>query len=213
MQKPHVTIVFLMSRDARNCDREKAAKHFLAFCRETFGDPMDARHIDTLKSGRMPYGWFAAYTQDNGRLRQAYPNTRCSAYRNCLRRYEHAVQGCMSEKSAVAEYSSEPAAVAAHSSPALASCAEATDEYRARFNYVTPRTGTAYVSRRCTFARTFERRRGVLGGRPRQATILRELLIDWYSRIRHSANCKIMCPFPLKVPPSKSPDATTRVYG
>jgi len=44
--KPQQKTPFLLSRDARLRDKEKAAQHFLAFCRETFGDPMDQQHLE-----------------------------------------------------------------------------------------------------------------------------------------------------------------------
>ena len=71
--KPKAKIVYLLSRDALLRDKVIAVRHFLAFCRETFGDPIAPQHLEALKRCRMPYGWFAAYRQDTAKLRTALP--------------------------------------------------------------------------------------------------------------------------------------------
>ena len=56
-----------------------------------------------------------------------------------------------------------------------------------------------YFSHRHRVKRDFERKPGRGGGRWRSCPERRELLLDWYSRIRHSIDCRIMCRLPKKV--------------
>ena len=57
-----------------------------------------------------------------------------------------------------------------------------------------------YHSHRCRVKKDFERKRGRDGGRYRSCPgDLREFLLDWYSRIQHSIDCRIMCRLLKKV--------------
>ena len=148
----------------------------------------------SFKKAHIPYGWFLAYVKAHAPLATiCWGKTRergsgSSAYQACYARYrqalkrhlESAVAGCPESESAVADAKFDP------------------DNYHARFIYVQPREGAQYFERRWAFARDADRRRQIGGGRKRSATIIRELLMDWYSKIRHSVDCKIMCRFPKK---------------
>ena len=61
------------------------------------------------------------------------------------------------------------------------------------------RRGMQYSSTQMKVVRPFQRRRARGGGRHHSAAVIREMLIDWYSKLRHSVNIKLMCRLPMKV--------------
>ena len=73
------------------------------------------------------------------------------------------------------------------------------DDPTARFRYKAPRAGTLYWKSQLLFARDADRRRGHGGGRHAHQCIVREMLMEWYSVIRHSVDVKIMVRIPKKV--------------
>lgn len=181
---------FLLKRDPHLRDRRKAAKHFLEWCRDRFENPMQTHHAFLLQQGRMPYGWFAAYVKAHTPLLRACQRPGTNQYAACLRRYEYALKDRLQNKSAVADDSDSDDNGKARYDP---------ERYNARFMSKASREGAQYYSHGYSFVRPYFRRRNIGGGRHKQAAIIRELLIDWYSKIRHSVNCKIMCRFPKKV--------------
>ena len=102
--------------------------------------------------------------------------------------YQHAVQAYLRSGPAVAEEGS-----AGESGDEVAE--NPLDKYR----YQTPRKGQQYYNSQWTFVRDAQRRRVPGGGRHRSAAILRELLMDWYSTIRHSVGSNIMVRCPKQV--------------
>ena len=59
--------------------------------------------------------------------------------------------------------------------------------------------GQQYYTTQWGFQRDSQRRRASGGGRQRSAAIIREMLMEWYSIIRHSVDVKIMVRFPKQV--------------
>ena len=114
-------------------------------------------------------------------------------YRACLKRYRYALK---TNPSAVAEAQVATCpefAVVEQGSPALVE-----EKYTDRFKLATGRTGYTHTRTTLRLVREYDRRSSG-AGRHRQAVTIRELLIDWYSKLRHSLNLKIMCGIPKKV--------------
>ena len=110
------------------------------------------------------------------------------AHKRVLRLYQNALQLVATSSSAVVEVKeTEPGDT------------EAKDDPFSTYKYQTPRVGQQYFSTVLKSQRDANRRRLRGGGRPRKACMLRELLMEWYSDIRHSVDCKSMVRFPKKV--------------
>ena len=172
--------VFLLSRDASITDRHKAAKHFIDYCLNKNNGTLKPSHVEHLKVGKMPYGWFAAYARDHPQIARVSKGPR---YVSILKMYEKAV---------MAHFSRGPTVVG----DPLDGDRDEQDNPYARFKYGTPRKGQQYYSSMWNVKRDFERRRSHGGGRHKCAGIIRELLMQWYNMMRHSVDCKIMVRFP-----------------
>jgi hypothetical protein len=183
---------FILSKDCYLRDKDIACQQFLDRCRNTYGT--DERNtMDHFKNGKVPYGWFHAYAKAHAPLaRFCWGKSRvhslADAYKRCFARYSRALKVYLQNK------------------PAVAGCPDSDkeaeddpDNYHARFKYLQSRQGAQYFDHRWGFIRDSKRRRQPGAGRQRSAAIIRELLMEWYSSIRHSVNCKIMCRFPKKV--------------
>ena len=186
-----VQMSFLMSRDAPVIKKVKAAKAFVVWCAEKYG-PLSSKATELLKSGRVPRGWFSKFVRAHPQLQKACcvrdeMSVKNKAYIKILRIYSSAVRIFLSTDSAVAEATTR--AVVEHDA----------DDYSAKFNYKVPRLGSQYFSTRDGLKRDWARRRGRGAGRRRTCTVLREMLITWYSTIRHSIDVKIMCRIPQKI--------------
>ena len=191
--KPKQRTPFLLTRDTRLQDRDAAATHFLQWCKERYGDPLPAQATLSLAHHRMPRGWFLAYKDEHAQLKRVCGRKGTSQqYKACLKRYTSAVSVHLKAKSAMAENpdpEEEEAAVVA------AADSKYTDRFRNHDTLKRPQ----YFETAYKFKRGSERRRAHGGGRHRSATVIRELLMDWYSKIRHSVDCRIMCRIPKKV--------------
>ena len=185
--------------------------HFLKHKRaavQQFVDWVEVRHGDskgcaTLKQGLIPRGWFVSYARAHEPLLKACKLSATkkvtqsnSCYKRIQRIYTRALKDHAAEESNVVERRIVP-------SSAIESAVAESDpkevDYFAKFRNKTARAGAQYYSSRTRFKRDGCRRRKKGGGRRRSCSTVREMLIMWYSIIRHSVNVKIMCRFPKKV--------------
>jgi len=191
-QPPKRHIPFLVSRDCKIAQRQQAAEHFLQFCAAKYGTDrgdgvqrFDPNKVELLKTNKMPRGWFAAYAKAHPTL-ETYYKTR---YANILKMYTGAVKLHFQNRilqSAVADTDPTEDAVP-------------EDDPTRRFRYKTPRIGMNYWRTQLHFARDGERRRGHGGGRHASQCLVREMLMEWYSVIRHSVDITIMVRIPKQV--------------
>ena len=186
-----VQMPFLISRDTQRIKKMKAAEAFVIWRQEKHG-PLSPKETELLKRGRMPRGWFVEYVRAHPPLQRpcCWPSQvklTTKAYRRIFKLYSSALRSFFSTESAVAEVTER--AVAEYDA----------DDYFARFKYNMPRVGSQYFSSNTGFQRDWKRRRARGGGRHHTCGVLREMLVTWYSVIRHSVNVKIMCRFPKKV--------------
>ena len=118
---------------------------------------------------------------------------RSLSYKSIQRIYSYALKAFVKKQSNVVERRIVP-------SPATESAVAETDrmavDHFAKFRYKTARTGAQYYSGRARFKRDADRRRTKGGGRPKSCSTVRDMLIEWFSIIRHSVDVKIMCRFP-----------------
>ena len=138
-----------------------------------------------LPNSRMPRGWPVSYKDAHVALQRACDKIGGSrdAYNACLKRYKLAVSTHLKADSAMAE----------NPDPEDGAVVVADDsKYNDRFRNKELGKMPLYFSTAYTFTRPARRRRTHGGGRHRNAAIIRELLIDWYSRIRHSVDCRLM---------------------
>ena len=73
------------------------------------------------------------------------------------------------------------------------------DDPFARFQYKTPRTGALYWKTQLPFVRDAERRRAHGAGKKMSQCIVRQMLMEWFSVIRHSVDIKLMVRIPKQV--------------
>ena len=186
IQNPAPRKHFILTRDTLVGHKQQAAKAFVEYCegREAGLSPVD---LKLLEAGRMPYGLFAAFVKENAQLARVCKKNK-ARYGAILAMYKAAIKAHLADRSAVAvDGPADKAGPADEAAP------------HARFRYHTPRQGQQYYSTQYAFQRPWARRRGSGGGRKRAAAVLRELLMEWYSSIRHSVDVKIMVRFPKQV--------------
>ena len=118
-----------------------------------------------------------------------------------MARYRSAVKLFFQREPVVADKSTDSAAT--ESVVADNGAQSAVAEYQpfeinpfAKFRTKTVRKGMQYYSKLATFKRNSTRQRCHGGGRGKTCAIIGELLIEWYSIIRHSVDTNIMCRFP-----------------
>mgnify|MGYP003310695744 CR=1 FL=1 len=190
--KPVKRTPVLLTRDSLVNDRINAGKHFFEFCRKKYGD-LPTFDLDRLRDGSTLYGWFPEYMKTCPSVNKLVESNGPNKYKSVLRIYQNALQSYLSPNSVVTESDS---AVAEY---ATAEDATANDNVLARHRTLTPRIEQQYFSTRLTFQRNWKRRRQEGAGRPRNAMLIREMLMEWYNMIRHSVDCRIMVRFPKKV--------------
>ena len=193
-----IRMTFLLRRGTLLTTQVKAAKSFLQWCEERYG-PLPPNQLERLADGKLPHGMFTNYIRAHPQLQKAcgwfdggggdhgVTDRNRKWYVRLLKLYQAALQKASSRNSAVA---------------AVKECAfaePADDAYYAKFRCKKPRVGTQYFDRNFKFVRDADLRRGRGGGRRRVCVVLREMLMTWYSIVRHSVNLKIMCRFPKKV--------------
>jgi len=160
----------LLSRDSKVKDRINAGKHFFEFCQNKYGD-LPTFDLDRLRDGRTPYGWVPEYTETCPSVNKLVESNGPNKYKSVLRVYQNAVQSYLPPNSVVTESDS---AVAVY---ATAEDATANDNVLARHRTLTPRIGKQYFSTRLTYVRDWKRRRQEGAGRPRNAMLIREMLM------------------------------------
>ena len=189
---------FLLTRDAFDVTKMRAARQFLQWSEENRG-PCTAKEKYLLRQGRIPYGRFSEYVRAHAELSKACCMQDAvklgnRAYVRILRVYREAVRKFVARDSAVAERKPPSS-----SDVAVADGKPRDPDPFARFRNKRERTGSQYFSSGATFQRPSKRRRGLGAGRHRSCVVLRDLLATWYSIVRHSVDVKIMCRFPKKV--------------
>ena len=191
---------FIISRGNFLKHKREAVQQFVDWVGVEYGDSKDCAK---LKQGLIPRGWFVSYVRAHEPLLKA---CKLSAkkkvtqdnfcYKRIQRNYSWAVKEFAAEQSNVVERRIVPSSA---TESAVAESDRMEVDHFARFRNKTARTGAQYYSSRARFKRDACRRRAKGAGRRRSCTIIREMLIMWYSIIRHSVNVKIMCRFPKKV--------------
>ena len=193
----------LLCRDQPQRHKRAAAKAFLDYC-ETREGGLKASHRVRLMAGRIPYGWFADFARGQPKLRYMFnrslqvdyklqrkstkalvSKTHQIKYMGIMRMYKAAVKDYLQNPPAVAE---EEASAASEKVPEVL--------WTDRFKYHTPRQGQQYMSGQRKDLQQWKRRRAPGAGRRRSAVVVRDSLLEWYSNIRHSVDCKLMMRFP-----------------
>ena len=173
--------------------KRAAVQQFVDWAEVRYGDSKDCA---TLKQGVIPRGWFASYVRAHELLLKACKLSATkkvtqanSCYKRIQRIYTRALKDHAAEESNVVERRIVP-------SSAIESAVAESDlkevDHFAKFRNKTARAGAQYYSSRKQFVRDGCRRKKKGGGRRRSCSIVREMLIMWYSIIRHSVNVKIM---------------------
>ena len=141
----------------------------------------------------MPPGWFSGFKDQHAQLRKACgKSSDDKGHRRIYALYLRALRQVAQQRpgSAVTEYtppSNAPSSAVVEASPF------------AKFRYKTPRLGQQYFDSKLVIVKREADRRRVRGaGRHKSASVLRCMLMEWYSVIRHSVNTKIMVRFPKK---------------
>ena len=194
---PSRKIAVLQSRDAKLPHKLSAARHFLQFCKETYGTDrgdgvprgpqLGTKEETALRNGKTPRGWFKAYTVSVTILGK-HTSTK-NSYKKILQLYQTAVKLHYQERL-------NPSAVADADPPEHA---VSEDNPNAKHKNKTPRVGAQYWKHQLHFARDWERRRGIGAGRHTNQCVVRQMLMEWWGIIRHSVDVKIMVRIPKKV--------------
>ena len=191
VREPPVVDHFITNRDQHLTRKLAAAKQFVDYF-QSKGSGVQPYDLALLKRGKMPYGWFAEYMRHHPKLlrsaRIGHDPSR-SRYRGLLNMYKGSIKAFFEQPSAVAEDAS-----AKKAEEGILSAVG--DDFLSRFRYKSPRKGQQYDDARTGLQRNFKRRRCHGGGRHLQAPVIEEMLIMWYSTIRHSVDTKVMVRFP-----------------
>ena len=191
---------FIRTRDMWQTHKHKAVQQFVDWVGVRYGDSKDC---DKMKKGIIPRGWFVAYVRAHPELMKAckLSNTKGVSltnfcYKRIQRLYSRALTAFTAEHSTVVERRIDPSAA---TESAVAESDPPEVDHFAKFRNKSKRLGAQYYSTRSRFKRESCRRRSSGAGRRRVCSTVREMLIMWYSIIRHSVNVKVMCRFPKKV--------------
>ena len=168
--------------------KHKAVQQFVDWIRVNCGE---SSKYDKTKKWIIPRGWFAAYARAHPQLVKACNLSATKEvlptnvnYKRIQRLYSRAFKAFAAEHSTVAERRIVPSAATEF---AVAESDPPAVNRVAKFRYIAQRLEPQYFS-------------GDFGvGRKRVCATIREMLIMWYSIIRHSVNVKVMCRFPKKV--------------
>ena len=186
---------FLDRRNMLPAQKNEAVEYVLPWVQKKF----PTTSLSRLKSGRWPRYCWPKFRNDHKSLSQVPSGS-------CKRRYKRLVMHFLKDEAAggrtlhgcggLPPGDGDPG----DGDPAATRMVVASDAIVPVGTTKTPRTGMQYHSHRCRVKKDFERKRGIDGGRYRSCPEgLREFLLDWYSRIQHSIDCRIMCRLLKKV--------------
>ena len=200
-QHPFRDFEWLLHRDSTLGSRLKAIRFLLQWFIDRFGEDkvLQAAQVNVLK-GNFPRGWFKSFVQAHEPLRR-YCGTglgwshRCT-FSRLYRRYGRTLQSQLAKcpgvnfRSKFLRLTKTAQELAVQDKAEEAAAPEYWDRYKSG-----KRVGTMHGAGTPNYLR--RRARG--GGRPPKAQVIREALIDWFSRVRFSVDTKIMCRFPVSV--------------